>query len=72
MNALLVVSEWPKFSDGGKYLCVIREKNDKRQHGFIIGGSWDVNLGYVWDGGTGQFIQYDSSEAVFADGWRVD
>jgi len=72
MSQLLSVSEWPRFADGGRYLCVIRERDGERQHGFVIQGCWDVNLGYVWDGGTGHFIQYGSADEMLADGWQVD
>ena len=72
MNRLLIVSEWPRFADGGRYLCVIRERDGKRQHGFLIQGCWSVHLGYIWDGGTGQSIQYGSEDEILADGWQVD
>ena len=69
---ILSVSEWPRFANGGRYLCLIRERDGERQHGFLIQGCWDVNLGYVFDGGTGQVVQYSSVEAILADGWQVD
>lgn len=72
MSQLLPVSEWPCFRDGGHYLCVVRGHAEERQHGFVLEGSWDVNLGYVWDGGTGDVVSYDSAEALLADGWSVD
>lgn len=72
MSHLLSVSEWPRFSDGGRYLCVIRKLDGERRHGFVIEGCWDVNLGYVWEGGTGQFVQYSSADEMLADGWQVD
>jgi len=63
--------EWPK-SDGIRYLCLTRIKNDKKEYGFLYGNSWEVNLGYIFDGGTGAFIPYSSKEEVEKDGWEVD
>ena len=70
---LIPKEEGPKFSDGAtRYLCVVRGEGESRERGFLIEGSWAVNLGYVWDGGDGNEIHYDSPEAVAADGWGVD
>jgi hypothetical protein len=65
-------AEWPEFSDGNSYLCVVRQREGTREIGFIVQGAWDVNLGYVWDGGTGEVIPYASEAAVLQDGWEVD
>lgn len=66
------IKEWPVFSDGTPYICVIRTVNGCREHGFIISGSWEVNLGYVWDGGSGEYLTYSSPESVLTDGWTID
>ncbi len=66
------VTEWPKFSDASTpYLCLKRDR-DEKAHGFLLAGSYNVNVGYVWDGGDGYEIPYDSEEALLADGWYVD
>jgi hypothetical protein len=67
------VAEWPRLSGGaGPYLCLIRNEVNKREHGFLLAGSFELNLGYVFDGGNGRSIMYASEEALLADGWRVD
>ena len=69
---LLELKEWPKASDGSRYLCVIREREGNREHGFLLENSWDVFLGYIWDGGNGNTISYSSEQEVLAAGWQVD
>lgn len=66
------ISEWPCLLDGGRYICVIRKIDGVHEYGFILSGSWDVNLGYIWEGGTGHFAKYNSAEEVLADGWEID
>jgi hypothetical protein len=36
---LLELKEWPKASDGSRYLCVIREREGNREHGFLLENS---------------------------------
>lgn len=62
------INEWPISADDTRYICLKRGD----EHGFIIEGSWEVNLGYILDGGDGRFIQYESADAILADGWIVD
>ena len=69
---LLNTADWPKFADGGRYCVVRREVAGKPEHGFITPDCWSVNLGYVWDGGNGRTVSYDSAEEMLADGWQVD
>lgn len=53
----------------GSFCCLVR----KDQHGFIDRSrTWEVWLGYVWDGGNGKSTKYESPEAIVADGWTVD
>lgn len=52
--------------------CLIRKVNGERQYGFLIRGSWTVNLGCVFDGGNGEVIEYNSEEEILSDGWKVD
>lgn len=52
--------------------CLIREVNGQRQYGFLFEGSWTVNLGYIFDGGNGGYIDYNSEEEILNDGWEVD
>lgn len=67
------VAEWPRLAGGEiPYLCLIRNTNNKREHGFIFPGNFELNLGYIFDGGNGRSIMYASEEALLADGWRVD
>ncbi len=67
------VAEWPRMAGGEiPYLCLIRDAKYKQRHGFLLAGNWDVNLGYVFDGGTGFTARYDSEAALLADGWTVD
>ena len=61
-------SQWPCDAEGGKYCCLKRNKD----HGFIWEGSWTVHLGYIFDGGSGEEVNYESSEAILKDGWIVD
>jgi hypothetical protein len=71
-DIILNVQEWPKTSDGVGYLCLIRNLKDGREHGFMIEGSWDINIGYIWDGGTGDYIPYKTPEEALSAGWVVD
>lgn len=41
-------------------------------HGFICPGTTDVYLGYVFNEGTGDVLEYSSLEDILADGWVVD
>lgn len=68
------VSEWPKTIDGVGYLVLFREVSGPhfREHGFILEGSWDVNLGYIWEGGDGYSRSYDSWDDIVRDGWEID
>lgn len=73
MTRLPSIAEWPKFQDGIPYLCLKRDSdNDRPVHGFLIAGSYNVNVGYVWDGGDGYSIPYDSEVALLNDDWYVD
>lgn len=63
--------EWPK-SGGIRYLCLTRQKDGNKEYGFLYGDSWEVNIGYIFDGGTGQYISYSSKEEIERDGWKVD
>jgi hypothetical protein len=73
LEFMLKPQKWPKMDENLPYLCVVRgEDFDSREHGFILAGSWEVNLGYVFDGGTGQFIDYKTPQDVLNDGWSVD
>lgn len=62
--------------DYGKYCCLKR----KDEHAFILTGDNPggmngevlISLGYIFDGGTGEVVKYDSVDALVADGWRVN
>lgn len=66
--------EWPKTVDGVCYLVLARNQSNPslRQHGFLLGEGWDVHIGYIWEGGDGYCINYESEEEILNDGWEVD
>ena len=66
------VDNWPCFASVPIRYCCLKRGMILRQQAFIIEGSWDVCLGHVQDGGTGESIVYDSPEAIVEDGWLVD
>ncbi len=68
-------SLWPNM-DMGRYCCLKRGKEAAfiltadNPHG--MSGSVVVSLGNVFDGGTGETVQYDSVDHIINDGWIVD
>lgn len=56
----------------GDFCCLKREVDGGRQFGFINKYSLMVNTGYIWDGGDGGQIKYNSYEEIVEDGWLVD
>lgn len=74
---LINVRDWPS-GDGFKYCCLHRDKEPR--HGFLMSqglsldenAAIEVNLGYIFDGGTGAVIRYQTVNALIADGWKVD
>lgn len=73
INQIPTLPHWPKDQEGTRYLCLIRARPDgKREYGFLLQGSWDLNLGYIMDGGTGEIIHYAGPEEIAKDGWTID
>lgn len=66
-------SQWPSMRGGPKYCCLRRGNFLTGESGFILSSApLEVCLGNIFDGGTGEYITYDSIEAIVADGWQVD
>lgn len=63
-----ILREW----SGQTILCLVRGEHPNREHGFLIRRAPVIELGYVDNGGTGEQKQYESFEAMLADGWLVD
>jgi hypothetical protein len=59
--------------EGRDVCCLKVPHGDYYEFGFLMRGNpLAVNLGNPWDGGNGQVQEYDSFEAMVADGWMVD
>lgn len=49
--------------DGESCLCLIRGEKPNRDYGFLTRRAPVIDLGFVWDGGTGEQKEYESFEA---------
>jgi len=74
---LLNPSGWSSMSDDcGRYCCLKRDDD----HAFILTvdnpqgmtGEVLVALGYVFNGGTGEVVSFESVDDVLSQGWVVD
>lgn len=69
-------SLWPQ-SEMGPYCCL---KKGFGEYAFILmadnprglSGPINVSLGSIFDGGTGQVVEYPSLDAILEAGWIVD
>lgn len=53
--------------------CMLRRlTNGKREHGYLINGSWSLILGNVHAGEYLGDIEYNSPQEIIQDGWTVD
>lgn len=76
LDFLVNTNEWP-FGGVYSYCCLKRykEKGKMPEVGFLVFVSkvnWNVRTGNIFSGGDGGVIEYDSPEAILADGWVVD
>jgi hypothetical protein len=54
--------------------CLLKETSSGREFGFLQASDIQltVNLGMIWEGGTGETKTYNSVEELLSDGWLVD
>lgn len=65
--------QWPKMAEGIPYCCLKRLiKPHIYEHGFILENPLTVYLGPIFDGGTGEFEQYENIDELLQAGWLVD
>lgn len=68
MDDLTFLRNWVN-SENGNYCCLKRDS----EHSFLLKNyAWTLFLGNIFDGMPDDIKQFDSPEAILAEGWLVD
>jgi hypothetical protein len=67
-------AEWPKMRNSMiGYCCLRKGIYPNNEHAFVLSSEpLELNFGYIQEGGNGDFRNYESIDAILADGWTVD
>lgn len=72
LEFLIDWGKWPVGAHGYPYCCLTRDGDNGREHAFLLSGYPDLYLGNIFDGGSGEVVEYGSMQEIILDGWRVD